>query len=78
MVSLAKPQGNRPDAANAAAPDSSMPEPAVNLIRRYLPDLARVNAPPGVNWSGLDSTRAAELLGWQAAYTWGQYVRPPE
>ncbi|MPZ15060.1 MAG: NAD-dependent epimerase/dehydratase family protein [Chloroflexi bacterium] len=61
---------------NAAAPDSSMPEPTSDLISRHLPDLQQVNGPPAARWSGLDSTRAAEALGWRAGHTWEQYARP--
>jgi nucleoside-diphosphate-sugar epimerase len=61
---------------NIAAPTSSMPEPTRDLIARYLPDLALINGPPGGNWSGLDSTLATQLLGWQADHAWARYVQP--
>lgn len=55
---------------NIAAPSSSMREPTVELVRRYLPGVADIRAKSNPRWSGVDSTRAEEELGFEARYLW--------
>lgn len=62
---------------NAAAPTSSIPEPTHDLVARYLPDTVAIHGPRGANWSGVDSTRATQLLGWRVEHPWERYVQPP-
>jgi nucleoside-diphosphate-sugar epimerase len=53
-----------------AAPTSSMREPTVELIEKYLgPTVPVKNARAG-NWSGVSSAKAEKLLGFKARYGW--------
>ena len=57
-----------------AAPTSSMREPTVELIEKYLgPNVpvknARVN-----NWSGVSSAKAEKILGFKARYGWENFL----
>jgi nucleoside-diphosphate-sugar epimerase len=63
---------------NAAAPNSSMPEPTEDLIRRHLPSFAgSLCPPPGLNhWSGMNSDQAERVLGFRAHHLWSDYLTP--
>lgn len=69
-------QGHR--VLNVAAPTSTMREPTGELIRRYVPGVKKVNEGLGGNWSGMDSTKAAQLLGFEAHHTWERYLAAAE
>ena len=58
---------------NIAAHKSRYLEPTTELVRRYLPG-TRIK--PGVTgrWSGLDSSRAQSVLGFQARHVWENYL----
>jgi len=62
---------------NIAAPTSSMPEPTAELIHRYLPEVHEVRPPAHPRWSGVDSSKAARLLGFRAEHTWERYIQAP-
>ncbi len=59
----------------AAAPTSTMREPTDELMRRYLPGVKKARSDLDGNWSGVDSTRAQELLGFEAEHVWENYLR---
>ncbi len=56
-----------------AAPDTSMPIPTRELIARYYPATTEVAAALPVYGGLFDTTRANDLLGFQARYTWESY-----
>lgn len=55
---------------NMAAPASNMREPTAELAKRFFPALQELRGAPGVNWSGIDSTKARSLLGFRAEHVW--------
>ncbi|HKA32559.1 MAG TPA: NAD(P)-dependent oxidoreductase [Candidatus Binatia bacterium] len=59
----------------AAAPTSTVAEPTDELLRRYFPGVKKARVALGGNWSGVDSTRAREVLGFQARHVWEKYLR---
>ncbi|HWO41976.1 MAG TPA: NAD(P)-dependent oxidoreductase [Candidatus Eisenbacteria bacterium] len=59
---------------NVAAPTSAMREPTAELIRRFIPDLKRVNEGVTENWSGLDSSKAQKVLGLRCEHLWQDYL----
>jgi nucleoside-diphosphate-sugar epimerase len=59
----------------AAAPTSTVPEPTDELVRRYFPGVKKSQAHLKGNWSGVDSSKARELMGFQARHVWENY--PP-
>jgi nucleoside-diphosphate-sugar epimerase len=62
---------------NVAAPTSTMREPTTELLARYLPPGTRFPPDRTGNWSALDSSKAARVLGFEARYGWPQAL-PPE
>jgi nucleoside-diphosphate-sugar epimerase len=58
----------------AAAPTSTVHEPTDELIRRYLPGVKKSRPEITGNWSGVDSTKAHELLGFEAKHVWENYL----
>lgn len=58
----------------AAAPTSTVREPTDELMRRYLPDVKKSRPELTGNWSGVDSAKARELLGFQAHHVWENYL----
>jgi nucleoside-diphosphate-sugar epimerase len=57
-----------------AAPTSSMREPTVELIEKYLgPSIPVKNGRAG-NWSGVSSAKAEKLLGFKARYGWENFL----
>jgi nucleoside-diphosphate-sugar epimerase len=63
---------------NVAAPTSTMREPTVDLIARYLPDVAEIRPGADPHWAGLDSSKAARVLGFRAVHTWQRYLTGAE
>ncbi|HEY2989607.1 MAG TPA: NAD(P)-dependent oxidoreductase [Candidatus Binatia bacterium] len=59
----------------AAAPTSTVRDPTDELMRRYFPGVEKTNQALKGNWSGIDSSRARELLGFQARHVWENYLR---
>ena len=57
-----------------AAPTSTVAEPTDALVRRYFPQVKKVRPELRGNWSGVDSTRARELLGFAAEHVWEKYL----
>ena len=55
---------------NAAAPTSNMREPTDDLLKQYLPSVKKNNAGLVGNWSGMDSGKAARVLGFRAQHVW--------
>ena len=59
----------------AAAPTSTVREPTDELMQRYFPGVRKTNQALEGNWSGVDSSRAHELLGFEAGHVWENYLR---
>jgi hypothetical protein len=53
-----------------AAPTSSMREPTVDLIEKYLGQGIPVKNARAGNWSGVSSAKAEKMLGFKARYGW--------
>lgn len=58
---------------NIAASTSRYLEPTGELVRRYIPG-TRIKEGYSGHWGGLDVTRAAEVLGFEAAHVWRDYL----
>jgi nucleoside-diphosphate-sugar epimerase len=58
-----------------AAPTSTVREPTDELLSRYFPGVKKARADLRGNWSGVDSRKARELLGFQARHVWENYLR---
>lgn len=58
-----------------AAPTSTMRQPTDELMRVYLPGVKKARQDLNGNWSGVNSTRAQELLGFEAKHVWENYLR---
>lgn len=58
---------------NVAAPDSGMNEPTMELVGRYLPHVPEIRRAQEGHWSGMDSSRAEQVLGFSAEHTWPRY-----
>ncbi len=58
-----------------AAPTSTMRQPTDELMRLYLPGVKKARQDLNGNWSGVNSTRAQELLGFEAKHVWENYLR---
>ncbi len=58
----------------AAAPTSTVREPTDELLRRYFPGVKKSQPQLKGNWSGVDSAKARELLGFQARHVWENYL----
>jgi nucleoside-diphosphate-sugar epimerase len=58
-----------------AAPMSSMREPTVELIEKYLGKDIPVKTAHGGNWSGVSSAKAEKFLGFKARYGWEKYLQ---
>jgi nucleoside-diphosphate-sugar epimerase len=57
----------------AAAPLSCMMQPMRELVAQYLPSGAAIRG-AGDHWSGVDSSKAQKLLGFQARHLWQNYL----
>lgn len=53
-----------------AAPTSSMREPTIELIEKYLGNDIPVKTANSGNWSGVSSAKAEKMLGFKARYGW--------
>lgn len=60
---------------NIAAATSRYPEPTDELVRKYIPG-ARIKEGHSGCWGGLDVTRAARALGFEAAHGWRDFLNP--
>ncbi len=58
-----------------AAPTSTMRQPTDEIMRLYLPGVKKARQDLNGNWSGVNSTRAQELLGFEAKHVWENYLR---
>ncbi len=56
-----------------AAPTSTVRESTDELMRRYFPGVKKTRPDLKGNWSGVDSAKARELLGFQAVHVWENY-----
>lgn len=61
---------------NVAAPTSTMREPTDDLIQKYIPGVTKAKKNLAGNWSGMNSSKAETLLGFNAKHTWEKYVTP--
>jgi nucleoside-diphosphate-sugar epimerase len=57
-----------------AAPTSSMREPTVELIEKYLGQGIPVKNVRAGNWSGVNSAKAEKVLGFKARYGWENFL----
>jgi len=55
---------------NIAAPTSNMREPTDELLSRYLPSVRKKRHDLVDKWSGMDSGKAEQLLGFRARHVW--------
>ena len=55
---------------NMAARNSNMREPTVQLVKRFFPRLKDVRRESVTNWSGIDSSKAEQMLGFRAEHMW--------
>ncbi|HEU4341597.1 MAG TPA: NAD(P)-dependent oxidoreductase [Candidatus Binatia bacterium] len=62
----------------AAAPTSSMTQPTLALIDKFLPKGAKVKETPGKHWSCVDSSKAGKVLGFKATHVWQNYLTEPK
>jgi nucleoside-diphosphate-sugar epimerase len=60
---------------NVAAPTSNMREPTDDLLKQYLPGVAKSKSGLVGNWSGMDSSKAGRILGFRAEHLWERYVQ---
>jgi nucleoside-diphosphate-sugar epimerase len=60
----------------AAAPTSSMKQPTIDLVRQFLPQGARIKEAANDNWSCVDSTKAATMIGFTAQHVWQNHLKP--
>ena len=58
-----------------AAPTSTVAEPTDELLRRYFPGVKKARSELRGNWSGVDSARARDVLGFEAQHVWEKYLR---
>ena len=57
-----------------AAPTSSMREPTVELIAKYLGQGIPLRNARAGNWSGVNSAKAEKMLGFKARYGWENFL----
>ncbi len=60
---------------NIAAATSRHLEPTADLVREHLPG-TRIKEGLTGHWGGLDTTRAKDLLRFEAKHVWRDYIRP--
>jgi nucleoside-diphosphate-sugar epimerase len=58
----------------AAAPTSSMKQPTLNLVKEFLPKGVKIKECAEQQWSCVDSTKAAKVLGFTANHVWQNYL----
>ena len=63
------------DVFNIAASTSRYLEPTDELVRKYVPGVRIKDGYSGC-WGGLDVTRAAGALGFEAVHVWQDYLNP--
>ena len=56
------------EAFNICAPTSFMETPTEDMVRRYLPDVRDVRTAQHGNWAGYSTSKAAQLLGFEARH----------
>jgi nucleoside-diphosphate-sugar epimerase len=71
-LALARAGGDH-QACFISAPDTCMPIPTRELVERFLPNAPAVAASLPERGALFDTTRARELLGYKALYTWESY-----
>ncbi len=63
------------EAFNIAAKNSRFPTPTTELVEKYLPGTT-VKYGVEANWSGLDTSKAREVLGYTDGHIWQNHIRP--
>jgi nucleoside-diphosphate-sugar epimerase len=58
----------------AAAPKSAMTQPTLDLVKEFLPKGTKINKVSGKHWSCVDSTKARNILGFNANHVWQDYL----
>ncbi len=58
-----------------AAPTSTVRDATDDLIARYFPGVKKARPELRGNWSGVDSSRAREVLGFEARHVWEKYLQ---
>ena len=59
----------------AAASMSCMIQPMAELVAQYLPKGAKIRKVAGPHWSGVDSSKAANLLGFRPEHVWQDHLK---
>jgi nucleoside-diphosphate-sugar epimerase len=57
-----------------AAPTSTVSQPTDELMRLYVPGVKKTRPALNGNWSGVDSSKAQELLHFEATHLWEKYL----
>lgn len=63
------------EAFNIAAANSRFPTPTTELVEKYLPNTT-IKYGVEANWSGLNSSKARDVLGYTDEHIWQNHVRP--
>ena len=59
----------------ASAPNNCMTQPTLELIRKYLPKVAKIKKVSGSHWSCVDSAKAKRILGFKPNHVWQDYLK---
>ena len=59
----------------ASAPNNCMTQPTLELIRKYLPQGAKIKQVSGTHWSCVDSAKAQRILGFKPSHVWQDYLK---
>jgi hypothetical protein len=51
-----------------------MTQPTLELIRKYLPQGAKIKQVSGTHWSCVDSAKAQRILGFKPSHVWQDYL----
>jgi nucleoside-diphosphate-sugar epimerase len=62
----------------AAAPNNCMTQPTLELIKKYLPQGAKIKKASGTHWSCVDSAKARRLLGFKPQHVWQESLKQEE
>ena len=58
-----------------SAPNNCMTQPTLELIRKYLPQGAKIKQVSGTHWSCVDSAKAQRILGFKPSHVWQDYLK---
>ena len=58
-----------------SAPNNCMTQPTLELIRKYLPQGAKIKQVSGTHWSCVESAKAQRILGFKPSHVWQDYLK---